>query len=88
MRTHSVEEPYSCEICQQTFSQSSNLNRHMDIHSETKIHSDYCDFETPHKSSLKRHLKRYHSEHKEKCPVCDVYFYSKESLQSHTCKKL
>ncbi|GIY58438.1 hypothetical protein CEXT_236571 [Caerostris extrusa] len=32
------------------------------------------------------HLKRYHSEHKEKCPVCDVYFYSKESLQSHQCK--
>ncbi|GIY07178.1 hypothetical protein CDAR_613381 [Caerostris darwini] len=87
MIVHTGVKPF-CEICQQTFIQKSNLKSHTHLHSGINLHCDYCDFETPQKPSLNRHLTKYHSEHKEKCPVCCHYFYSKESLQSHKCKKL
>ncbi|GIX93923.1 hypothetical protein CDAR_367381 [Caerostris darwini] len=58
------------------------------IHSGTKPHDcDYCYYQTARKPSLNTHLKIYHFEHMEKCPVCCDYFYSKESLKSHKCKK-
>ncbi|GIY50074.1 hypothetical protein CEXT_266031 [Caerostris extrusa] len=65
MRTHTGETPYSCEICQQTFVHSSSLKSHKEIHSGINLHCDCCDFETPQKHSLNRHLKNTHSEHKE-----------------------
>ncbi|GIY60044.1 hypothetical protein CDAR_25591 [Caerostris darwini] len=88
MCIHSGEKPYSCDICQRKFAHSSTLNRHAAIHSGIKLHCDYCDFETPTKHLQNRHLKKYHSEHKEKCPMCCDYFYSNTLLQSHKCKKL
>lgn len=32
MRTHTKEKPYSCEQCKASFSEKSNLNRHIRIH--------------------------------------------------------
>ncbi|GIY95917.1 hypothetical protein CEXT_557171 [Caerostris extrusa] len=90
-RAHYGEKQFVCNTCPNRFARQSHLvdhKRHEAIHSRTKPHHcDYCDFENAHKPSLDKHLEAHHSEHKEKCPVCCNYFYSKKSLQSHECKK-
>ena len=36
MRSHTGEKPYSCEICDQTFNQTSNLKCHINSHTQEK----------------------------------------------------
>ena len=51
-----------CEICQKAFSNLGNLNRHVrNIHekSSTSFSCNDCDYSTPRKSDLQRHLKRH-----------------------------
>ena len=53
-----------CQICQKAFSNLGNLNRHVrTIHekSSTSFSCNDCDYSTPQKSDLERHLKRHTS---------------------------
>ena len=37
-RTHTVEEPYACDICSKSFAQKSTLNNHRLTHVKTEPH--------------------------------------------------
>ena len=85
---HTGEHPYSCSICQRSFKQSSNLTKHMLIHSNT------TPFVCPHpqcngkgfyrKDSLQNHLGLCHgAARKHPCSQCSKGYSTKGMLEDH-----
>ena len=70
-----------CEICGKAFLNLGNLNRHVGtIHekSSTSFSCTQCDYSTPQKSNLNRHLKRhtktsFNPNSPPKVPLCEPY---------------
>ena len=72
-RTHSGEQLFHCELCDQKFGQSSNLNCHLLTHKVGRFECKECDY----KATLKQHLERHLLTHSGVKPhKCDSYEYS------------
>ena len=54
-RTHSGEKPFHCELCDQKFGNSSNLNCHLLTHKVGRFECKECDY----KATLKHHFVRH-----------------------------
>ena len=54
-RTHSGEQPFHCNLCDQNFSLKNSLKNHLTSHKVGRFWCRECDY----KATLKRHLKRH-----------------------------
>ena len=77
---------YNCEHCDKSFSQTSDLKRH--IHTIHEGHKDYkcesCGKSFSQAGELKRHIHTVHDGHKDdKCDSCCKSFTKLQSLEKH-----
>ena len=78
-----------CDICDYSFSQKDNLQRHLaSVHEKKKpFKCDNCDYSFSEKGSLKKHLESVHEKKKPfKCDTCDTIFTRQTSLKRHILK--
>jgi hypothetical protein len=63
LRTHTGYKPLKCKVCLRPFSDPSNLNKHVRLHSqgETPYRCPYCDKILVRKRDLDRHILSRHS---------------------------
>ncbi|KAL5927913.1 zinc-finger protein [Pyricularia oryzae] len=62
MRVHTKERPLKCNLCDRTFSESSNLAKHRRTHAaEGSFHCDFpsCKKTFHRQDQLRRHLKTH-----------------------------
>ncbi|XP_047523096.1 zinc finger protein 91-like [Pieris napi] len=76
---------HKCPKCEKKFSDSSGLNRHLELHVEDRLHGcTVCKATFKTKRYLSRHRKRVHSEPEEhECKDCGKKFHFKSSLNQH-----
>jgi hypothetical protein len=63
LRTHTGYKPLRCKVCSRPFSDPSNLNKHVRLHSqgETPYRCSYCDKILIRKRDLDRHILSRHT---------------------------
>ena len=92
---HERNKPYSCPLCDYSFSKSGNLQRHIEsVHEGKKISLDHkrekpnacshCSAAFYKKSDLRNHIDRVHEKKKpHKCSSCDYSAASKGDVNKH-----
>ena len=75
---------FTCNDCAATFSEKTNLTRHIKSkHKNTNFKCKKCEFTTTRKDNLKTHIESKHYQNKVKCPECSAEFSRPDSMQRH-----
>lgn len=74
--------PLVCEICGSTFSSTSSLNVHRNLHGEKRFQCDSCGKRFHRKDLLLEH-HAVHGDPTFPCPTCQKLFKTKKSLDVH-----
>ena len=80
-----------CNLCDETFSRTEYLSRHIEtVHVKaTKYTCVICEEEFSREDALSRHMKNVHQEEKKfKCPACPLTFGRKDTLDKHVKRAL
>ncbi|XP_043912175.1 zinc finger and BTB domain-containing protein 12 [Protopterus annectens] len=73
-----------CPRCGKQFNNSSNLNRHMNVHRGIKSHScTICGKSFTQKSTLHDHMNLHSGERPYRCSYCNVRFAHKPAIRRH-----
>lgn len=75
LRTHTGYKPLKCKVCSRPFSDPSNLNKHVRLHSQgdTPYRCPYCGKILVRKRDLDRHIMSRHSGKECSSPANDIY---------------
>lgn len=57
---HNPNNPFKCEICQQTFREQKILNSHTTQVHEQTILCSYCNKSFSQRHGLRRHIRQFH----------------------------
>lgn len=84
MRTHTKVKPYTCTVCNSSYSHSSYLNIHMRSHTgETPYICDICGRSFRSQGKLTHHSKRHSNVKQHPCDQCDRAYHERFELQKH-----
>ena len=79
-----LESTFSCEQCDNKYSRSSHLRRHIKSkHDCLKYACDHCDFQTTIQYHLKKHIEELHEGIKYICNLCEYKATRKSNLKRH-----
>lgn len=83
MRDHASLPVYKCELCDRTFSDSSNFTKHKKVHNYKVLVCDLCGKKFQAKASLIKHLVKHEVSAPIPCTLCDKTFYFESSYRRH-----
>ncbi|XP_039297045.1 zinc finger protein 1 homolog isoform X2 [Nilaparvata lugens] len=72
-----------CQLCDEAFSSTRELNLHCRIHTAGKHACKFCNYKTKRKSQLIIHLRTHTAERPFSCDLCDYKATKKSNLISH-----
>ena len=82
-KTHSGEQPFHCELCDQKFGQSSGLHYHLLTHRVGRFECKECDYKALTKQNLVTHLLTHSGLKPHKCDSCEFSTATKGNLIVH-----
>ena len=75
---------FTCNQCPSTFTEATNLNRHIRTkHSNKSFKCERCEFSSARSDKLKKHIESKHYGNKVKCPHCAFECDRNDSLTRH-----
>ncbi|XP_071058356.1 zinc finger protein 32-like [Pseudochaenichthys georgianus] len=78
------EKTFGCSLCEKTFKQRGNVNRHMRIHTgERKFGCSVCKKYFSQRGHLKTHMRLHTGEKIFGCSVCEKAFTQRRDLKIH-----
>uniref|UniRef100_A0A3P8UJB7 Zinc finger protein 271-like n=1 Tax=Cynoglossus semilaevis TaxID=244447 RepID=A0A3P8UJB7_CYNSE len=87
LRTHTVERPFQCTWCMDTFETKEELEQHSLKHRKFRKERPYtctrCDYAFPTLPELTEHMNTHEGEQPSCCPICGRTFLNKNKLEKH-----
>ena len=80
----SLKMAFTCNQCPSTFTEATNLNRHIRTkHSNKSFKCERCEFSSARSDKLKKHIESKHYGNKVKCPHCAFEATRNDNLTRH-----
>lgn len=84
IRTHTLEKPYKCGVCDKEFLNSYVRSRHEKTHADKKHKCHLCTYAYHGVEDLRSHLSRHENEKRFICLFCSYRTATKSDMFQHT----